>query len=272
MNDLSIGSFAGDGQPQTMSSREIAELTGKRHDHVMRDIRKMLEKLYPQGVSPDQGKPQEEYHRGDRTQYKYLRDDTINAMMSFGSDGKAGGLPFQSTYVDPQNGQTYPCFELPKRESLVLVSGYDIELRAKIIDRWQILEDRRSPQAMLNDKSVLRALLLENVEKVIALENRVASDAPKVAFADQVSAAPDAISLNQAAKTLGTGRTRLAAFMRQKGWLTRTNEPYQDKINSGLLDVKIGSWDHPEKGLQRSVTALVTGKGLAKLHQMFTAH
>ena len=31
--------------PLTMSSLEISKLTGKRHDHVMTDIRNMLEEL-----------------------------------------------------------------------------------------------------------------------------------------------------------------------------------------------------------------------------------
>lgn len=86
---------------KTMSSKEIAELTGKQHAHVMRDIRAMLAELY----------------------------------------GEEGVSKFGDTHTNPQNGQSYPIFNLPKRETLILVSGYSIQMRAKIIDRWQELED-----------------------------------------------------------------------------------------------------------------------------------
>lgn len=81
----------------TMSSLEIAAYTGKRHLHVLRDIRKMLVEL-------DEGETK-----------------------------------FGSTYIDPQ-GKTHPAFNLPKRETLILVSGYSVQTRAAIIDRWQELE------------------------------------------------------------------------------------------------------------------------------------
>ena len=41
---MTIAKFQG-GYAVTMSSREIAELTGKRHDNVMADIRSMLSEL-----------------------------------------------------------------------------------------------------------------------------------------------------------------------------------------------------------------------------------
>lgn len=81
----------------TMSSREIAQLTGKDHRHVLADIRKMFEEL------------------GET------------------SAGFSADLP--DAYGRPQ-----PAFDLPKRETLILVSGYSVSMRAKIIDRWQELE------------------------------------------------------------------------------------------------------------------------------------
>lgn len=92
---------------------------------------------------------------------------------------------------------------------------------------------------------------------------------PKAEFYDQVASAQDAISVGEAAKIIGTGRRRLFAFMRHLGWVTRKNEPYQAKIEQGYLDVKLGSWEHPDHGIQQSVTTLVTGKGLTKLQKLW---
>lgn len=105
-----------------------------------------------------------------------------------------------------------------------------------------------------------------------ALEHRIEKEAPRVAFAKQVEISQDAISVAQAAKILGTGQRRLFAFLRQISWISRRNEPYQAKIETGYLDVKLGSFQHPDHGLQQSVTTLVTGKGLTKLQQLWSQH
>lgn len=139
---------------------------------------------------------------------------------------------------------------------------------------WQMAEKLRGqpasdPMAVLSDPAAMRGLLLNYTEKVIALEEKVAEQAPKVAFAKQVEVAPDAIDIAKAAKLLGTGRTRLMAFLREIRWINRYNQPYQDKIEAGLLDTKLGKWEHPDHGLQQSVTTLVTGKGLVKLQKLW---
>lgn len=103
----------------TMSSREIAELCDKRHDNVLRDIRAMLVELY----------------------------------------GEGGILNFEDTHTNPQNGQEYSVFLLPKRETLILVSGYNLKMRARIIDRWQQLEEEARQQYAV-PKNMAEALRL----------------------------------------------------------------------------------------------------------------
>jgi len=53
--------------------------------------------------------------------------------------GEGGVLKFEHSYLNTQN-KPQPEFLLPKRETLILVSGYKLELRARIIDRWVELE------------------------------------------------------------------------------------------------------------------------------------
>jgi hypothetical protein len=58
-------------------------------------------------------------------------------------------------------------FNLPKRETLILVSGYNVQMRAKIIDRWQELEAQQVPTADPRiPKSFSEALLLAALKPV----------------------------------------------------------------------------------------------------------
>lgn len=114
---------------QTMSSREIAELTGKRHDHVMADIQKTLTDL--------------NLHAPD----------------------------FSGTY-QTERGNTYPCFNLPKRETLILVSGYSVAMRATIIDRWQELESKTAPSLPTTYIEALEHLLIAKKAEQQAIAER----------------------------------------------------------------------------------------------------
>ena len=177
------------------------------------------------------------------------------------------GLPPLGDYLDSL-GRPAKEYRLCKRDSYVVVAQLSPEFTARLVDRWAELEHQaRAPIDETPEALAFRAMrvMYETMEQQKA---QLLAALPKVAFADSVTEAPDAISLAQAAKILDTGRNRLCAVLRKEGWLTRTNEPYQRRITEGLMDVKIGSWEHPEKGLQRSVTALVTGKGLQRLRAM----
>lgn len=180
-----------------------------------------------------------------------------------------GGVAFQILPFETAGGiQSREVAILNQQQSTLLMTymrNNDVvrAFKKRLVKEFYELAQGNTP------KSFAEALRLaaDQAEKLEQLKHQVAEDAPKVEFHDKVTVAPDAISVAKAAKVLGTGQRRLFAFLRQAGWVTRKNEPYQAKIDAGLMDVKLGSWNHPDHGLQQSVTALVTGKGLAKLEK-----
>lgn len=143
---------------QSMSSLQIAEITGKQHAHVMRDIRNMIEAVKKINESTS-GFVGSEYHRGNRTQYKYLSERTQNILLDFATGKNTTQyIITEASYVDAK-GETRGMYNLNKKACLLLASGYDVILRAKIIDRWEQLESgaatpigQASPAPRISDR------------------------------------------------------------------------------------------------------------------------
>lgn len=222
----------------TMTSLEIAELTGKRHDHILRDIEEQL--------------------------------------------GQLGGLPkFGDTYQHPQNKQVYKMYRLPKREVLILVSGYSVQLRAKIIDKLEELEKQVKNQTPQLPQTYLEALesLVESEKRNQALQERIEQDISKVTFANAVSGSDSSISIGQFAKILKqngieTGRQRLFNYFREKGYLIKGrtkdfNMPTQKAMEQGLFEVQEKAVALKDKTIL-SLSPRVTTKGQKFFIEHFT--
>lgn len=219
---------APDGAPQTMSSVEIAELTGKRHPDVLRDIRNMLE---PLGMAYEQ---------------------------------------FCSK-VPSQGGRPVTVANLPRRECLILVSGYSVELRARIIDRWEELErESRQPPMDLNNPADLRLLLANYANDNLELQGQIADLTPKAEALDRLALADGSFCITDAAKTLQVRPKDLFQFLRSHRWIyTRPGGAgdlaYQSHLTSGCLEHKTTTI-HRSDGSEKVTTQVrVTPKGLARL-------
>jgi phage regulator Rha-like protein len=76
--------------------------------------------------------------------------------------GRELSLTFQEKAEPSSGGRPSKVYLLGKRETLILVSGYNLEMRAKIIDRWQQLESQQAfdPATVLESPAAMRGLLL----------------------------------------------------------------------------------------------------------------
>ena len=223
-------------EPITMSSREIAELTGSTHDNVLKTVRGLIER----GVVSKNETP----------------------------------------YVHSQNGQAYVEFQLSYRDTMVVVSGYSVELRARIIDRWQALEAvAAAPSAtdlmqVLNNPAAMRGLLLTYSEKVLTLQAENAAMLPKVAAHDRIAESFGSTCRRIAAKNLGIPPMTLNRWMKTNGWTYRHlgdkhDLAYQSKIAAGYLEHKVETGDKADGTAWTGTSVRVTPKGLLALAKAF---
>lgn len=229
------------GQAVTMTSREIAELTGKDHGNVMRDIRSMID-----AISTD--------------------SNLIPCAKS-------------TTYAG-KDGRQYPQYELDKDTCLTLLLGYDAVARMKVVKRWQELEamidQPKVPQTM---PEALR-LAAEAIEQrdMLALQNRAQAEAlavaePKAQALDLIAAGERAVTIREAAKLLDVREARLTGWLHEHGWTYRLNGRWvarQEHIQGGRLIYKEARYtDHRTGHEVYAPYCHITPKGLAKLARIF---
>lgn len=131
---------------QTITSLEVAELTGKEHKNVVRDIRNILSQL-----------------------------DEITE------------LNFELSEYKDSTGRILPCYRLTKEGCLCLVSGYDANLRMKIINRWKELEQhyaQQPQQATIQDKMFFINAVAEGLRlnEPLASRSLQASERPALSW------------------------------------------------------------------------------------------
>lgn len=217
-------------QPLSMSSREIAELCDKQHQHVRRDIDAMCEGLKVDASSF--GHIYRDARNREQTEYLLPKDLTLTLVAGYN-------------------------VVLRKR---IIDRWMELESLSHSFDPSKILE---SPAAM-------RGLLLTYTEKVIALEAEVDEMREDVEAHERLTKADGSLNITEAAKTLGMRPKDLFQWLSQNGWIYKrpnggTWLGYQTKCNQGLLEHKTTTVLRADGSEKITEQVRITALGLSKL-------
>lgn len=190
------------GQPLTMSSLEVSELTGKQHKHVIADIRKLCFSL------------------------------------------EIDSADFSAQYKD-QSGKVNRLFNLPKRECLILISGYNVKLRASIIDRWQELETNQQPKIPTNFAEALQ--LAADQAKQLELA------APKVAFVDNLVSRENLMTATQVASKHKMSAVKLNKLLDELGGVYNQSVKRGRVFIQSFIESGYGELKQTEQGYSQAL-------------------
>lgn len=209
----------------TMTTRDIAELTGKQHKDVLYDTRKMLEEL---GLT--------------------LADFSVNLPDAY--------------------GRMQPAFALPKRESIILVSGYNLLMRAKIVDRWQELEAQQHKNSIVmpnftDPAEAAIAWATEYKAKQLALQQLEVAK-PKVEFVNKFVERGTNRNVTSVAKELGVTAIKLGKWLRAKGYMNKATDKQvwnKEFIDKGYGVQKLFNVEVQDEEFKSGSQALITPAG-----------
>jgi len=156
--------------------------------------------------------------------------------------GDKGLRNFSDTYIHHQNGQTYPCFKLPKREACLMAMSYSYELQAQIFDRMTAMEEALKAQKPVElSRMDLIQLALAAEQENIALKQHVAVLEPKAKGLDRIADCTNVLGIRESAKVLKVGQNQLVQYLIDHKVVYRDQhgkiQAYQKSVDQKLIHV-----------------------------------
>ena len=223
----------------TMSSREIADLVGKRHDKVKQSIERL-------------------------------------SIAKRGADQAPIDLPPMGEYLDSLGRPAAEYVfsgEKGKRDSIIVVAQLSPEYTARLVDRWQELESANRVQLpdFTNPAESARAWAEQYELRAIA-QQALAIAAPKVEFVDRYVENTGTMTFRQVAKLLKANERHLRQLLIDGHVMYRLNgvmTPYQNHIDAGRFEVKTGT---SERNNHAFAQARFTPKGVQWIAGLWASH
>lgn len=210
-----------------IDSREVADMTGKQHAHLLRDIKGYLDILDP--------------------------NPNLDSAQFF--------IP--STYYDAQK-QERPCYLLTRKGCDMVANKMTGEkgvlFTAYYVSRFEAMEKE------LQNQFVIPQTLPQALRLAADLAEQLDKQKPLVAFAETCAASQDSVLVRELAKIcskqgINTGEHRL--YRRLRAWkmiFPHSTEPYQEYIDRGYFEVTQTAKE-TAKGTRLFKTTRVTPKG-----------
>lgn len=169
------------------------------------------------------------------------------------------GLIQLTPMVEVKNhlGQVVTEYQLIKRDSYVVVAQLSPEFTARLVDRWQELENQQMPQIPQTLSEALR-LAADQAEQIERQNLLLEQQRPKVEFVQRYVEVGTTKSLRETAKILRVPERAMIDCLVDDGLLFRQSGnllPYQKYHAKGLFDVKTGTTEHGHNYTQTRVTS-----------------
>lgn len=222
---------------QRLDSREVAEMVGKEHKELLRDIRRYCEQLGESKI----------------------------ALTDFFTE---------STYKTEQN-KTMPCYLVSKKgcefiaHKLTGVKG--TEFTAKYINRFHDMEEVIQENVIPQGKELLALAVLEAQKTIEEKDAQIEEMKPHAILGQAITTANTSILVGDMAKILrqngvNIGGQRFFEYLREKGYLIKRkgadwNLPTQRSMEMGLFEIKESVHIDGNGCNKISRTPKITGKG-----------